>query len=147
MSSFNHFVAAPAALSGGVPAVFTVSGVECFPSSFLPAVTSRVGAVVLSAPEGGLVPVPGRLEVRWVCPDSGLSGVLVALASGFAGGRGGAASAAFHAAVKAAVASGSPVFVGGAPGVSSGRVASGYFCAVSASPFAGEASAAGGASF
>jgi len=146
MSSFNSFLpaapAAPTSLVGGVPAVFTVSGVERSSSSFLPAVPSSVGAVVLSACEDlpGLVEVRGRndvaLRVRWACSDDPrLAGVLVALASGFAGGAGGTASGAFHAAVEAAVASGSPVFVGGAPGAVSGRVTAGFFCAVSSSPF------------
>ena len=134
MSFVSFLPAASAALVGGVPASFAVSvgSAPVLASGFLPALP---GAVVLSAPEvfrsfGGAP----SLRVSWSDPVSGLSGSLVARAAGFPGGAGGDASGAFRSAVEAAAASGAPVFVGGAPGAG-GSVCSGFFCAVSSSPF------------
>jgi len=95
--------------AGGVPVVL----------SDLKPYTSRAGAKGLSV----------------VASASGHSQVFIALSRGLPGGEGSPSSRSFLAAVKEAVASGKPVYLGVAG--SSGQ----HFCALSEKPFGPEAPA------
>jgi hypothetical protein len=141
MSSLS-FVRASAFVSCGVPAFFAVRpGLAPVPSSsFVPLLGGAAVSLLSVSGFRSRSGVPG-LRVSWSCAVSGCSGSLVALSSGFPGGSGSPAAGEFLAAVRAAVASGSPVFLAGAPGAR-GSVCPGFFCALSDSPFGASAPSA-----
>ena len=142
MSSSLSFVRASAPVVCGVPAFFAVRpGLAPVPSSsFVPLLGGAAVSLLSVSGFRSRSGVPG-LRVSWSCAVSGCSGSLVALSSGFPGGSGSPAAGEFLAAVRAAVASGSPVFLAGAPGAR-GSVCPGFFCALSDSPFGASAPSA-----
>jgi len=138
MGKFNEMsVVAGSALAGGVPSSFSLKvGSAPVPSSAFQ--EALPGAVRLGMPV--LSGTPGRVlvTVPWSDPVSGMRGAVKCLDSGFPVGE----ASRFLQALQSAAASGELVFLGGAPGGPRNQVLSGFFCAVSTSPF-GSAPSAG----
>lgn len=103
-----------------VPSSFSFGGVSGLASSFLPVAS---GVVLVSASWSGPRDARGSLVVRSECGSS--------FVCRFAG-LPESARPALASAVRAAVASGSPVSLLGCPG-RSGRVCAGFFCGLSES--------------
>jgi hypothetical protein len=126
-------ISTPAA--AGVPESYSLGFGKTFPASAfkpaaggLPVVLSGLAAYTSNAGDNGVSVVATSAD--------GFSQTFIALFKGFPGGQGAAASVGFGVALKAAVASGSPVFL--AVAGSSTR----HFCALSSEPFGASAPAA-----
>ena len=126
-------ISTPAA--AGVPESYSLGFGKTFPASAfkpaaggLPVVLSGLSAYTSNAGDNGVSVVATSAD--------GFSQTFIALFKGFPGGQGAAASVGFGVALKAAVASGSPVFL--AVAGSSTR----HFCALSSEPFGASAPAA-----
>jgi len=126
-------ISTPAA--AGVPESYSLGFGKTFPASAfkptaggLPVVLSGLSAYTSNAGDNGVSVVATSAD--------GFSQTFIALFKGFPGGQGAAASVGFGVALKAAVASGSPVFLAVA------GPSTRHFCALSSEPFGASAPAA-----
>ena len=126
-------ISTPAA--AGVPESYSLGFGKTFPASAfkpaaggLPVVLSGLAAYTSNAGDNGVSVVATSAD--------GFSQTFIALFKGFPGGQGAAASVGFGVALKAAVASGSPVFLAVA------GPSTRHFCALSSEPFGASAPAA-----
>jgi len=126
-------ISTPAA--AGVPESYSLGFGKTFPASAfkpaaggVPVVLSGMAAYTSNAGDNGVSVVATSAD--------GFSQTFIALFKGFPGGQGAAASVGFGVALKAAVASGSPVFLAVA------GPSTRHFCALSSEPFGASAPAA-----
>ncbi len=126
-------ISTPAA--AGVPESYSLGFGKSFPASAfspaaggVPVVLSGLSAYTSNAGDAGVSVVATSAD--------GFSQTFIALFKGFPGGQGAAASVGFGVALKAAVASGSPVFLAVA------GPSTRHFCALSSEPFGASAPAA-----